>query len=516
MAGEEAALASLLPELVSRDGSFWGFGQGLLSGTSDAAKLWDRLISEFTLTEEELRNPMVLRGFVSALHAKDPELADALLDDSLEHETLSSWYPLLQVAFPLEYRDVARLKRSVAVGKTPAHKFRFLADGRATDPILPSDLKELLLMIAEMQAGHDVAAEILHMRLYSDKERKKSIAPDLVDAGCELLRQLSFETATDREDRRFGGLAKDCLKGERGAAVTSTLCARLKSAVATNATHSWHHDDLLEGMLTVPPYATLDGLCGGDNEELDRGIRILCDAGIRKTPLTAVTEVDLLRWCAAEPETRYSALAAVVTTTENVQGKPPRWASLALRFLESAPEPAIVLREFVRRFMPSGVWSGSLATILESNATLLATEMIRAAWRLRRCGIVEAGLAETPEQNEASLRIQNAVDRARAQANSIFRRAHNDLRRLQAEQPTFIHTLPAAPRRAHAAGSSIGFEFAAPAAPPPQAPIQNQPNRSPKGTPMRSLFMTMLDYIDVHPESIGNSTGKPEHPVGLS
>jgi hypothetical protein len=33
----------------------------------------------------------------------------------------------------------------------------------------------------------------------------------------------------------------------------------------------------------------------------------------------------------------------------------------------------------------------------------------------------------------------------------------------------------------------------------------------PKGTPMTNLYMALLDHMDVHPESIGDSTGKLEH-----
>ena len=85
-----------------------------------------------------------------------------------------------------------------------------------------------------MEAGYDVAVEILNMRLHSDKDRKEPIAQDLVDAGCELLRQLSFTNQNDRDDYRVGALAKDCLTGEQGAAVAKSLCARLKAAVATH------------------------------------------------------------------------------------------------------------------------------------------------------------------------------------------------------------------------------------------------------------------------------------------
>lgn len=38
----------------------------------------------------------------------------------------------------------------------------------------------------------------------------------------------------------------------------------------------------------------------------------------------------------------------------------------------------------------------------------------------------------------------------------------------------------------------------------------------PKGTPMANLFMNLLDFMDVHPESIGDSTGKLDYLSGLS
>jgi hypothetical protein len=70
---------------------------------------------------------------------------------------------------------------------------------------------------------------------------------------------------------------------------------------------------------------------------------------------------------------------------------------------------------------------------------MFATEVIRAAWRLRRCVEVEATLAEKttgdPMLDEDLLRTQTAVDRARTQAHGIMRRSLADLRRLQAESP---------------------------------------------------------------------------------
>jgi uncharacterized protein YecA (UPF0149 family) len=71
-------------------------------------------------------------------------------------------------------------------------------------------------------------------------------------------------------------------------------------------------------------------------------------------------------------------------------------------------------------------------------------EVVRAMWRLRRCGEIEASFVDTlaagsgpiPDamQNEATARLQNSVDRARAQAHRLLQRCTKELRQLQTER----------------------------------------------------------------------------------
>lgn len=372
VATEPAILAELLPEVVSSDGRLWLFGQGLLAGAMDVVEMWNRLVAALKATAMTARNPQVLRGFLRQLRATNPDLATVLLDEAVEHETLAELYPFLQVAVDLEAADVARLKRSVAFGKAPAGMYQCLAYGRASEPIPARDLQEILLTIAAMPSGYEVAIEILHMRLHSDKERAYGIAAELVDTGCELMQQLTFTNKNDREDYQLGELTQSCLVGERGAAVTTGICQRLKTAAAKYETSAFYHDDLLVGLFNAHPHAALDGLCGGDQKELELGVGVLCDVSSRKNPLAAVSDEDLLNWYDREAQTRYPAMARAITISYRTgDNTPPRWTSIALRFLEKAPDPSAILPQFTLNFMPSNGWSGSLASILESNATLL-------------------------------------------------------------------------------------------------------------------------------------------------
>jgi hypothetical protein len=77
----------------------------------------------------------------------------------------------------------------------------------------------------------------------------------------------------------------------------------------------------------------------------------------------------------------------------------------------------------------------------------LAHEIIRAAWRLRRCANVEDSLFEVdpltdPMANSATVGTQNAVDRARLQTHRILHRSMAELRRLQNERRFRAETRP--------------------------------------------------------------------------
>jgi hypothetical protein len=410
VATEEAVLDELLPEVVSCAGRLWSFGQGLVDGTGDAADMWKRLVAALTATEQGLRRPQVLAGFLHQVHTGNKELANALLEDALEHETLAQWYPFLQVSFPLDLEGVARLKRSLALGKTPVAMYECLAYGRATDPIPAPDLKELVMTMAAMPSGYDVAIEILHMRLHSDEGRKDGIAPELIDAGRDLMEQLVFTKKNDREDYRLGGIAKSCLKGAKGAAVVKAICRKLKTAVAKYETYAFDNDDLLEGLFSAQPIAALDELFAGEATELQQGLRIMHDVRIRKYPLGVVTEADLLHWCDGQPATRYPALAQVITISHRKgEAAPLQWTSIALRFLEKAPDPSTVLKEFVSQFKPASGWSGSLAAILEANATLL--DDLDAYPNL--AGIVAQEKLKVQQAIDAQKRFETSLDRAR-------------------------------------------------------------------------------------------------------
>jgi hypothetical protein len=339
-------------------------------GARDVEQLWDRLVTALSTTAEDSRRPDVLVGFLHEVRAKNPVLAARLLDDAVEHPTLAEYYPYLQGASDIEQGDLARLQRSLKVGKAPVRTYVHLAY-RTSDPIPAADLRDLVLQIAAMESGFDVAIEILSARLHGAERRKEEIAPELAAAGRALLRELCFTKKNDHEDYRLGLIATSCLSGEEGATVVRAVCRRFKEAVRKYETNAFYHDDLLQGLFSVHPLVALESLCGGSAGELAAGVRILDDVRSRKYVIGVIGEEDLLHWCDADAHHRYPALARIITiTTGGGDAGPLQWSPLARHFLERAPDKVAVVKHFVSQFVP-GAWSGSLVGILEAHAVLL-------------------------------------------------------------------------------------------------------------------------------------------------
>jgi hypothetical protein len=242
-----------------------------------------------------------------------------------------------------------------------------------THQICGKDFNKLLLRIAANAEGVDIAIYILCMRLSSEEGRMQSSTSELIDVGCELMRQLHFTNRrNDSENYTLGMIARHCLVGEKGAETVREICHNLKEAVSKSETSAFFHEGLLQTLLDAHPSATIEALCGDNAADLKLGVTILDQAGrLRRRAFDSIPEAYLLSWCDQQPETRYPAAAGGVTAVQpsGASGR-PQWTSTALKLLDKAPDRVAVLKKLIGQFSPMG-WAGSQASIVESNAKLL-------------------------------------------------------------------------------------------------------------------------------------------------
>jgi hypothetical protein len=373
-ARDAAAFQALLPELVSEQGLLWKFGYGLATTADDPAGMWVALVAQFAATPERNRYSHVFCGFLESLSTRDAKLANTLLDRAVTQEELAAWFPKLQRAILIDKQGVERLREALTLNRVPMYRYRYLALGRAVDPIAGPDLKSLLVaMASKPDGGFDAAVEILHMRLFSDRQDKKTPDPALIETGRELLAVFEFKKGRQDEDRRVGSLIKACLTGADGAKGVKAICGKLKKAIASNDTYAFAQSELLKSLFKAQPEAALDAFFGGSEADCKIGREIILDASHHHTnPLEFVPPELLTAWCDGKPDERYPLLAQVVPLYKGKEDAAPLdWNAGALAILDKAPDRIAVLRRFVCRFRPMR-WSGSRAVAMASRLPLLA------------------------------------------------------------------------------------------------------------------------------------------------
>ena len=372
VAKDDQALTELLPEIISADGRLGSFGAGLLEGAHDPEVMWERLVSQFEVTEEDKRRGQVLCGYLHALNLRDSELAVTLLDRALESDSLIRYFPSLEASIGIGEGGFARLIRSLKLGKTPGQAYQSLASGLASDTLSGMEFKELVLGLASKTDGFDAAILLLGMRLGHGRRQGEAGEEAVMDAGREILRSFDFKQRSNNADFHLGMVARYCLTDAGDADIVRQMCRNFRRLLSNYDTNSIYHESLIATLFSVQPLAALDGLIGRNYQEAGQPVTVSDDLHIlRANPFDQVDERVLLMWCDQDPKFNYpTAAAGVRIFAEPSDSIPTRWTNMALRILEGAPDRFAIIDAFVCRLSPISWW-GSRAAILEAGAKLL-------------------------------------------------------------------------------------------------------------------------------------------------
>jgi len=365
---DRGTLAVLLPELMCGPGDLWNFGTGLAEGTNDPKEVWKELCDAYAAASARYRQVFVHRGFLDGLHGKNPELVNELLDESLADKCLGEKFPSLHTAIAIDSRGVERLKRCLKLGNTPVGEFSALALGGATAPISGEDLRDLISLLLSQPDGESVALEVLYMRFFFDATQKKALAGELVQAGCDLLKMITYKKKGQKQDHQLAGVARACLPGEAGKDAFQVVIRNFMAAVAKHEAYVFQYEDFLHALFEARPFDALDAFVGENGET---GTILTEMVARNKNPLEAASDEVIIQWCEREPAKRCPAIARVLARFESEKdASPPSWNPLALKLIERAPDAVSVLKELVQGLRPSS-WTGSRASSLATRLPLL-------------------------------------------------------------------------------------------------------------------------------------------------
>lgn len=375
--GSEVALhddifTELLPEILTSDNNrLFNFGQGLADGSVNHQKTWRNFYDQLSILEESKRKYRVIGGFLNAIAEMNSALSDMLLNEAVKDDILAAVYPWLQTQVEIDVQGVARLKKSIELGKAPIWQYTYLAYGRALESISDSDLCELLKFISSKEKGVAVSIEILYMRLH-EHSGLNNLSDIIISYGQELIINYQFsrkDRKSDSMDYKLANIIKSCFADESAKEKAKVLCDNLFELFIKDHLYWMDYDDVLDTLSIQQPRVFLDTFLGKNSEsKLDYRIR---EVLLEKSILSRIDEELIVDWCESNKEIRYPIIAsALVPFDKRKDGDLPQWTSLALKIITNSHSPIVILDNFKSTLRP-WKWSGSRAAIMQNNLNLI-------------------------------------------------------------------------------------------------------------------------------------------------
>lgn len=352
----------LLPEILStrKATRAFQFGRGLAQGSFDLNETWLALIAHYRVIPPDKRSPVTMGGFLSDAHIRDADFTTPVLEDLTRDSDLASLLPYLQAHVAMDKVGIARLRAAIARSLLSSGDFRSI-ENVFIDSAPPADLKDLLLDIASLPGGVPITIEMLHMYIFGRGKPDDQIAPELIDAGRDLLTQLSLEKA-GAHDYSVGLIIQRCLTGPEGEGAARHLCWNIRSRFEACKVSMHDVKHLLEGLFSVQPTVALDELLIAEHTiplSTMRAIRFGNSFPVDKIPENILTD-----WADQDAEFRYKLLSQEVGIFNGKDEGALSISPIYLSLLTKAPDKSQFLGNYRAHFYPRSSWSGSLADIL--------------------------------------------------------------------------------------------------------------------------------------------------------
>ena len=346
------------------------FGRGLAKGAHDLRMGWRNLLRCLDQSSGPSENFSVVAGFIDEVASSDSELSREFLDECAAHPKLRQDLVGLHPRNDFSEADLDRCMARLDDDEVPARMFRpiFWKDDYAHLPF--ERLIDLATRILTKPDGSDVLLEALSTKLDGRDTSQ--------DALGQEFRRLGLKAATQslRDGHSDLWMAK-------GAYMNKVICAALRfdgnemekeqwlNTIISFVDESFIHwfEEAIKTTAGFMPDAFLNCVFQGDEEQQTRRSFFIHHDWVLRCPLSKIKLGDLIDWCQKRTKAGdWGIVASGIQLWENNEDQEgTSIGSLAIGFLEAAPDPGIVLQTYADRVTPPS-WSGSLANIMQPRA----------------------------------------------------------------------------------------------------------------------------------------------------
>lgn len=379
--GEEFAVSShnfdeLGPNLFSNDYMPYrtAFGRGLAKGGHDLYSAWLKLVEYLEIQPAGYKNLSVFEGFIEEVDRIDPALAKVLLDQCAQHPQIRHGLVELHPRRSFTEADLDRCMNIMDDSDIHPSMYESILWRDEYGDLSRERVIDLAIRLLRKPGGCDVVLRALSMRLHG-KESGDQLGLDFRQIGLKaaiLSLPKDHCEPSGIDDYNMECVINAALRFDGNEPEKQEWLDTIFAVVDLHYGYVHSYESAIETTAALMPEAFLNRVFEGSEEQQERRQFFICNRDLRFSPIAHINMDFLISWCCARNEPRvWVAIAASIHLWEKddeIEGL--RMSELALRLLESSPDPAIVLEIFAERVTPSS-WSGSRAELMQSRAKVI-------------------------------------------------------------------------------------------------------------------------------------------------
>ncbi|NJI22013.1 hypothetical protein HA451_02865 [Aeromonas veronii] len=379
--GEEFAVSShnfdeLGPNLFSNDYMPYrtAFGRGLAKGGHDLYSAWLKLVEYLEIQPAGYKNLSVFEGFIEEVDRIDPALAKVLLDQCAQHPQTRHGLVELHPRRSFTEADLDRCMNIMDDSDIHPSMYESILWRDEYGDLSRERVIDLAIRLLRKPGGCDVVLRALSMRLHG-KESGDQLGLDFRQIGLKaaiLSLPKDHCDPSGIDDYNMECVINAALRFDGNEPEKQEWLDTIFAVVDLHYGYVHSYESAIETTAALMPEAFLNRVFEGSEEQQERRQFFICNRDLRFSPIAHINMDFLISWCCARNEPRvWVAIAASIHLWEKddeIEGL--RMSELALRLLESSPDPAIVLEIFAERVIPSS-WSGSRAELMQSRAKVI-------------------------------------------------------------------------------------------------------------------------------------------------
>ncbi|AKM32410.1 hypothetical protein AB870_01035 [Pandoraea faecigallinarum] len=355
--------------------ALYPFGIGLARGSADIMATFEHLLHVVQRRAPAVLHPLVLQGYINAVHDMDPGLVRAMLERVLDHPLLRPHFIYLLGACKVAPWGVRKLLELARGGDFEPWQFRQLAYGRMHESISDGELSKLLAVLNRRDDGIYTTLDILGMRFFVGKDSTYVPSEELLSVGRGTIRNLLSGEWERIDLRRILGAERivcRCLSASAPEQEIREIVKLLCDGVDAFRFYSSNLDVIITTLISNFPEIVLSEVFTGGDRERRLIHHLFTDGLSRSSPsLNSAPVARLVAWCQGDQDLIGRVATAVcaysAAEASDVRLEHPKRVVLSepiKALLEAAVDKQGIVNTIFSRIQPMS-WSGSRADIME-------------------------------------------------------------------------------------------------------------------------------------------------------